>query len=373
MERVAALDLLRGLAALAVAIPHYIMLSGSTAAAPEIVSVLAVEVFFVLSGFVLGPQILRCLHTGRAGDLGIFLVRRWMRTIPPYLFAMALIAAIAGHVSLANLARYAFYVENLTSLRIADDFFPVAWSLSIEEWFYIAFPGLLLIASRVMRGNGDRFAVIVALCFIGAITTLRLAFGDLDDWGPNVRRVVVFRIDSIAYGFLLFMFVRHGASGTSRSWQALLRLPAAAVLFLATAAIAGVLTWRIGAVQSHLAETLYPFAAAAFGMAAILMAYAAGSVFQRSALAQFCYFLGRVSYSLYLFHFSVALTITPLLAGLPMTVRLLLYLGICVGLSAVFYRVFERPILAARPGYRRSAETQAIEGLGLAAGAGPAA
>jgi peptidoglycan/LPS O-acetylase OafA/YrhL len=85
MERIAALDLLRGIAALAVAVPHFIMLNAAVGWA-EIVSVLAVEVFFVLSGFVLGPQILRCLHSGQASDLGVFLARRWMRTIPPYLF-----------------------------------------------------------------------------------------------------------------------------------------------------------------------------------------------------------------------------------------------------------------------------------------------
>jgi peptidoglycan/LPS O-acetylase OafA/YrhL len=112
MERVAALDLLRGTAALSVAVPHFIMLN-SAAGWAETVSVLAVEVFFVLSGFVLGRQILRCLHSGQAGDLGIFLARRCMRTIPPYLFALALISVIVGHVELADLARYALYVANL--------------------------------------------------------------------------------------------------------------------------------------------------------------------------------------------------------------------------------------------------------------------
>ncbi len=112
MERVAALDLLRGTAALSVAVPHFIMLN-SAADWAETVSVLAVEVFFVLSGFVLGPQILRCLRSGQTSDLGVFLARRWMRTIPPYLFALALISAIVGHAELADVARYALYVENL--------------------------------------------------------------------------------------------------------------------------------------------------------------------------------------------------------------------------------------------------------------------
>jgi peptidoglycan/LPS O-acetylase OafA/YrhL len=360
MERVAALDLLRGIAALAVAIPHFVMLNAASDPA-EIVSVLAVEVFFVLSGFVLGPQILRCLHSGQAGDLGIFLARRWMRTIPPYLFALALISVIVGHVELADLVRYALYVENLFAQDNVTDYFPVAWSLSIEEWFYIAFPGLLMIAAWRFRNHRDGFAVLVALCFIAVITVLRQLFGDLDDWGPSVRRVVAFRVDSIAYGFLLYMFVLHRGRRASNWPAAPFNQAAAAVLFIVAASVAGVLTWRIETVHSHTAETLFPFAAAGFGISAILLAYSVRHPFQRSpALTACCAFLGRVSYSLYLFHLSVAMTIAPHLAGLSLAVQVAVYLGICIALSAAFYYIFERPILAMRPGYRRSGDAAAI-------------
>jgi peptidoglycan/LPS O-acetylase OafA/YrhL len=373
MERIAALDLLRGIAALAVAVPHFIILNAAVGWA-ETVSVLAVEVFFVLSGFVLGPQILRCLHSGQASDLGVFLARRWMRTIPPYLFALALISVIVGHIELADLARYALYVENLYAQHNVNDYFPVAWSLSIEEWFYIAFPGLLMTTAWCFRNNRDGFAVVIALGFIATISLLRAAFGDLDDWGPGVRRVVAFRVDSIAYGFLLYMFVRHWAQSAS-DWRAAVFNPlAAAVLFIVAASFAAVLMWRIEAVQSHGAETLFPFAAAGFGISAILLAYSARHAVQRnSRLTACCTFLGRVSYSLYLFHLSVAMTIAPHLAGLPVAVQVAVYLGICIALSAVFYRIFERPILAMRPGYRRSDQAAAIDAAPLTVGAKSAA
>jgi peptidoglycan/LPS O-acetylase OafA/YrhL len=358
-ERVAALDLLRGMAALCVAIPHFFMLNSAVFPA-DIVSVLAVEVFFVLSGFVLGPQILRCLRCGRVNVLGVFLTRRWMRTIPPYLFALALISVIAGNVNLADLARYAFYVENLFAPHNVSDYFPVAWSLSIEEWFYICFPSLLMIAARCVRDTGDRFAVLATLCFIAAVTLLRLLFGNLDDWGPSVRRVVVFRLDSIAYGFLLFMLMRR-SKGSLSDWRAAFsNLPAVAVVFTVAALFAGLLTWRIEAVQNHLAETLFPFAAAGFGMSAIILFYSARNIIQRRRrLAECCYFLGRVSYSLYLFHLSVAMIIAPLVAGFSLVVQLSTYLGICFALSAAFYAIVERPILAVRPGYPQSDEFSA--------------
>ena len=80
-----------------------------------------------------------------------------------------------------------------------------------------------------------------------------------------------------------------------------------------------------------------------------------------------------MSYSLYLFHLSVAMIIAPHLAGLSVAVQIAVYLGICLALSAVFYRIFERPILAMRPGYRRSDQAAAINVAPLTAPAKSAA
>src|SRR5258708_4219475 len=128
-NRIASLDLLRGVAAFCVAIPHYLILSGTSSDIPEIVSILGVEVFFALSGFVLAPQILMCMRSLRPRDLKIFLVRRWMRTIPPFVFALVVVATLAGQVFTVDFGRYLFYVQNLFAQHNRNDFFSVAWSL----------------------------------------------------------------------------------------------------------------------------------------------------------------------------------------------------------------------------------------------------
>src|SRR5262249_21127344 len=89
IEGIASLDLVRGAAAFCVAIPHYFVLNSTDWPTAEAVSVLSVEVFFILSGFVLAPQIMFCSRDGRLVNLLIFLVRRWMRTILPFLVALA--------------------------------------------------------------------------------------------------------------------------------------------------------------------------------------------------------------------------------------------------------------------------------------------
>src|SRR5215203_4296726 len=207
MHRIASLDLLRGVAAFAVAIPHYLVMSGVHSDAAEIVSILAVEVFFTLSGFVLAPQILRCMRSQRIHDLGIFLVRRWMRTIPPFAFALVVLAVLSGQFFGADFWRYLFYVQNLFAQHNRADFFPVAWSLSIEEWFYVVFPPFVFFLARWLGRRTMRFEVFAALAFIAVVTLARTLLGDDEHWGAEVRRVVVFRIDSIAYGFLFYLLI----------------------------------------------------------------------------------------------------------------------------------------------------------------------
>jgi peptidoglycan/LPS O-acetylase OafA/YrhL len=359
--RIASLDLLRGLAAFSVAIPHYLILSLGGSDLAERVSVLAVEVFFVLSGFVLAPQILACLEDGRPANLGIFLVRRWMRTVPPYVFALLMISVIAGHLLTADFFRYAFYVQNLFAQHNADDYFPVAWSLSIEEWFYVTFPIWLTAIARLARRRGAWTAGAIGVGFIATITLARSLFGHYDDWGPEVRRVVAFRVDSIAYGFILYLLVRHlgprlGLGRRAAAGLAALTFAAvAAGTFAIAAGVQGGGIWFAHA---------FPFAAAAFGMSAIVLCYALRGVFQNvPVVTACCDYLGKISYSVYLFHLMVALGVRALCGDLALGAQVAAFVGASVAASLVFFWYFERPILAARPRYRFGAAGQRTAAL----------
>ena len=151
MKRSAALDFLRGAAAFAVAIPHYLTANAPFQPFAEAFAIAGVEVFFVLSGFVLAPQIVDWVVAKPWRNLGVFLVRRWMRTIPPYVVALIVIAVLTGNLMTADFLRYLFYVENLFSSANHVDFYPVAWSLAIEEWFYLLFAPALFLVARLLR------------------------------------------------------------------------------------------------------------------------------------------------------------------------------------------------------------------------------
>jgi peptidoglycan/LPS O-acetylase OafA/YrhL len=351
-RRVASLDLLRGVAAFSVAIPHYFLIGPDTGPHWEAAAVVAVEIFFVLSGFVLGPQIVDCVRNG-LGDLRIFLIRRWMRTIPPYLFALVIVSLAGGTLFSMDFWRYAFYVENFAAQHNVADYYPVAWSLSIEEWFYISFPLVLLGLVRVTGSRGIRQVVLTAILYIAVVTAARFWFGVTADWGADVRRVVIFRVDSIAYGFLLYIALERAVlAGRSIAGSALAFAACAAVAYGVTLGIAG---------HPDYAE-FFPFCAAACGISAIVFFRALEPVFHYHPwIAGFCYFAGRISYSVYLFHLLIAVGLRSVLGGLPLLLQLAAYLCCCVAASTLFFRYFERPILAARPRYPSARSGQPME------------
>src|ERR1700722_2236295 len=160
------------------------------------------ELFFSLSGFLIG----RIMLTLAAGKLdreavGTFLARRWLRTLP--LYYLVLLAMFAGGFSITWVDIFflhGFVAPNRWGLV-------TAWSLGVEEFFYLLFPLLMttLVASRLV---GARSAVVVT-------ATIMLAAGWLFRLGylvgahptgiavEHFRSNPLLRIDACAFGVLL--------------------------------------------------------------------------------------------------------------------------------------------------------------------------
>jgi peptidoglycan/LPS O-acetylase OafA/YrhL len=130
-----------------------------------------------------------------------FLIRRWMRTVPPYLFALIAITFMLAAFGSREFLLYVFYVQNLFEATGANDYFPIAWSLSVEEWAYLSFAVLIgtIVAVRII----PRDLLLVAGFVVIACAFLRFLFPHDDSWGASVRRVIIFRLDSVAAGVLL--------------------------------------------------------------------------------------------------------------------------------------------------------------------------
>jgi len=126
----------------------------------------------------------------------------------------------------------------------------------------------------------------------------------------------------------------------------------ALTLVLATLCAYAVLD-RVTETGNHAGEQVFPFAAALFGSAAIIGALRAETAIRRlTALGWLGRYLGRVSYSTYLFHIILIELIGAALPALGGLAQLALFLIGLFGFTTLFYVYFERPILAARPRYR---------------------
>lgn len=101
-----------------------------------------VVLFFVLSGFLVGGVALRAMRPAPEWrTVGVFLLRRWMRTLPLYWVALAVFVVVSppdGNVA-GHVLRYAVFAQNLLGDMPGDHWFAVSWSLGVEEWFYLVF------------------------------------------------------------------------------------------------------------------------------------------------------------------------------------------------------------------------------------------
>jgi peptidoglycan/LPS O-acetylase OafA/YrhL len=112
-----------------------------------------VDLFFVLSGWLIGSLYWRELSRFGTVDLPRFWARRWIRTIPPYLVALTLswLAVFKQRYEIFDL-RYLLFVQNYYA---HIPFFLISWSLCIEEHFYLIVPLALFVLPQrkvVMSG-----------------------------------------------------------------------------------------------------------------------------------------------------------------------------------------------------------------------------
>jgi peptidoglycan/LPS O-acetylase OafA/YrhL len=157
-----------------------------------------------------------------------------------------------------------------------------------------------------------------------------------------VRRVVAFRMDAIGWGFILHLAINRIKILDRISVTSAL----AAILALGSAALGT--TIALSYAQTTALETAFPFYASAFGASAIVLALKLPA---RGHIAAIGLFLGRMSYSVYLFHLLVMLPLSRISA--PWPILLVVYLIITTLIAWLVYTAIEAPILAARPKFSR--------------------
>jgi len=334
----------RGIAALAVAIPHYLMSRPSNIGSDlaEYIAIISVEVFFTLSGFVLARQILLCLERGDFATISIFYIRRAIRTIPPYLLVLIAVSFLTSNLFTIDFFKYAFFVRNLFSVNDVNDYFAVSWSMAVEEWFYVVFPASMIVLHKIFRSP-----IRSVLIFIGFFILLKLVLMVVaTEYFDHVRRIAGLRLDAIAFGFLLYNLLALRATRLGNV--------AGIGILVGTVILAFLLVQSLSAIYMDSRPDLnmvFVSAAPVFGCGVLVTAlHWQGFVESRPIIRLPCLYLGRLSYVIYLAHTPLIILMKDTLAldiriGMPLYVVVLL--AVCWG----FCEYVEKPLLAMRPNY----------------------
>jgi len=344
-QRLFGLDLIRAAAIILVILAHgsnfpgnpFSWVPAATSRLGWVSGVVGVEMFFCLSGFLIGILMSRITHHGiTPRSAWIFLLRRWMRTLPLYylvLLALVLFPVLEPSQRPAFWP-YALLVQNAVNPMPASNWFGTSWSLVIEEWSYIVVAALALITARFHRH--PILLVAIILCVAGTVFRLwGLHLGG--DWDTSVRKMFLTRLDAIAWGMILAWFWFNHQKATL-AW-ARASLPASLPLLV-------VLVWIIS--RPDLLST-------DFGRIAVLPLFAAALCMVMptiiilpapNIIKPIITFLARISYTLYLVHWSVMFLVPQLVSR---GWQFICYIGLSVAVATILTVVIERPVLRLRP------------------------
>jgi peptidoglycan/LPS O-acetylase OafA/YrhL len=169
------LDLMRAIAILWVMLWHMrLALQPGIWSEPAHYGWMGVDLFFVLSGYLIGSQLLRPYTRGGQPSIGGFYMRRVFRVLPAYLTVLLFYFAIPGFREAPGLSpawQFLTFTENFRIDYMNDQAFSHVWSLCVEEHFYLVLPLLILLLMR-RPSFGKALSVILGiLCFGIAIRT----------------------------------------------------------------------------------------------------------------------------------------------------------------------------------------------------------
>lgn len=239
--RIRSLDILRGVAVLLVIGRHwkpspdgYNPVAGALIDAWEQCGWIGVDLFFVLSGFLIAGLLFREHQARGKVDIKRFLVRRAFKIYPPFyvlvVLGVGVNAAIGNGYPLRSILSEVAFLQNYL-YRI----FPHTWSLAVEEHFYFALPIVMLVLLWRAKSSADPFRPLVTIFLVVAATLLLLriwgAWSAPFSAGSHMYRTHL-RVDSLLFGVVLSYWMHYRPASVSRfveRWRPCL-LPAGILL-----------------------------------------------------------------------------------------------------------------------------------------------
>lgn len=357
-KRMHGLDIARAVAISLVVFAHSLWISDFF---PPVVSwlmqlsgTIGVEIFFVISGFLIGKIVLRMLEKEDFSFSVImdFLKRRWFRTLPNYyliLFVNLLLWYFIYKEIPEKLYLYFVYLQNLT--QTSPDFYRVSWSLAVEQFCYIIGPFTLLFLVSIFPNANRRYLFLgMSLFMIALFFGTRMHFNathtltSIVDWNQSVRKVTIYRLDAIYYGFILYYL--YSGNLIVEKWNSVLFVSGLLGIF-----ILHILIFALG-VQAENHPFFFNVLYLPLNSIAICLTipFLVTIKIEESFFLKCTVLLSIVSYSIYLLHYTVILHAMKVLfppenlRGVSLFGYTFIYWLLVVVLSYLLYRFFEKPM-----------------------------
>jgi peptidoglycan/LPS O-acetylase OafA/YrhL len=317
-----------------------------------------VELFFVLSGFLIGRILIRFdSDLGKASTVSVFYIRRWFRTLPLFwlfvLLNVLLEIQIKGHpLSLGEVLEHGFFLRTLTAYH--PTFFPESWSLAIEEWFYLLFPAAIWLGLRFEK-RFVRVLLGVAAAFFLFSTIGRMIAASAPDatWAQWQRVIVIYRFDGLMIGvFAAWISIRW-----PEFWRGRRRLAAMVGCALLLVLYASLWRWVGGlfafAPDDYFART-FRFTFVSFGFALLLPFASLWKLEKENFASLTVRKIALWSYALYLVHIPILQLVMKYgfqdwrSSLIHAVILFVVTIGGAILLSALLFRFFERPCTGLR-------------------------
>lgn len=324
---------------------------------------IGVDLFFVLSGYLIAGQLFRLLVRGRPPDVRLFYGRRALRILPAYLTVVAIyifLPVLREYERMPPVWKFLTFTQNL-GLR-GGTAFSHAWSLCIEFQFYLLLPLLVLALARRTRSTG---AVLLAVGLLVWGITIRAVLAQVNAnafapsfgwWQQWIYYATYSRLDPLVIGVSLAAI----ESFRPKWWSSLMKtapwiwLPGVAAIVLALFLAEDGLS---------LISSAFGFFLVALGMGSFLVC----AVSPRSPLSRVAVpgaaFLATMAYSLYLSHKMPIHWVERLTEaqGWPVWPAYFLMLALVLVIGCVLFFAVERPFLQIRERSKERKQTSPNE------------